>query len=64
MIAGILPMLLILAFGGGIVMAGKFCKTPVTRFFVGILLGFGFIFVLLGVAFAGCLLVLGTQNFH
>jgi hypothetical protein len=64
MITGIIPLLLLLAFGGGIALAGRFCKTPVSQFFVGILLGFGFICVILGVAFAGCMLLLSKSDFR
>jgi hypothetical protein len=58
-IGGVIPMLLILVFGGGIMWAGTFCKSKVSQFFVGIALGFGILFVLAGVAFAGCCVLLG-----
>ncbi len=63
MIFGIIPMLILLVFGAGIALAGKFCKTPVAQFFVGILLGFGFLCVLVGVAFAGCLVILSSGGY-
>jgi len=43
MFFGIIPILILLVFGAGIALAGQFCKTPVAQFFVGILLGFGFL---------------------
>jgi hypothetical protein len=63
MISGVIPMLLLLVFIGGYAWAGKFCKSRVSQFFVGIMLGFGILFVLAGVAFAGCCLVLSRGNF-
>ena len=63
MFFGIIPILILLVFGAGIALAGQFCKTPVAQFFVGILLGFGFLCVLVGVAFAGCLGLLSSSSF-
>jgi hypothetical protein len=64
-IGGVIPMLLILIFGCGIAWAGTFCKTTVSKIIVGIALGFGILFVLVGVVFAGCCLVLaGSNGFH
>jgi hypothetical protein len=62
LIGGVIPILLLLAFGGGIAWAGSFCKSPVAQFFVGILLGIGILCVLAGVAFAGCCIVLGSNG--
>jgi uncharacterized membrane protein len=62
LIAGVVPLLILLAFGGGIVWAGKFCKSVIAQFFVGLLLGFGIICVVAGVAFAGCCLVVGGMS--
>jgi len=64
LIGGVVPLLILLAFGGGIMLAGKFCKNGVTQFFVGLLLGVGIICVIAGVAFAGCCLVLSTGSFR
>jgi len=64
MVGGVVPMLLVLAFVGGFAWAGKFCKSGVSQFFVGILLGVGILFVVAGVAFAGCCLVLAGSNFR
>jgi hypothetical protein len=58
MIGGIIPLLILFAFAGGIAWAGNFCKNPVSQIFVGILLGFGILFVIAGVAFAGCCIAL------
>ena len=63
LLAGVVPMLLILAFVGGFMMAGKFCKTGLGQFFMGILLGFGIVFVLAGVAFAGCCILMSGAKF-
>jgi hypothetical protein len=57
-ISGVLPMLFLLAFFGGYAWAGKYCKSAVSRFFMGIVIGIGILFVIAGVAFAGCCLVL------
>ena len=62
LIGGVIPILLLLVFGGGIAWAGKFCKSGVSQFFVGILLGFGILFVLAGVAFAGCCILFSSGN--
>jgi len=57
MIFTIIPFLLVMIFVGGYAWAGRFCKGSVSRFFMGILLGLGILFVLGGVAFAGCALI-------
>jgi hypothetical protein len=62
LIGGVIPILVLLAFGGGIAWAGSFCKTGVSQFFVGILLGFGILFALVAVAFAGCCILVGGAN--
>jgi hypothetical protein len=59
LIGQVIPILVLLAFGGGIALAGTFCKSGVAQFFVGILLGIGILFVVAGVAFAGCCMVGG-----
>jgi len=64
LIGGVVPLLVLLAFAGGIAWAGKFCKNGVAQFFVGLLLGVGIICVLAGVAFAGCCLVLSGSSFR
>jgi hypothetical protein len=64
LIGGVVPILLLLAFGGGIAWAGNFCKSGISQFFVGILLGFGILFVLAGVAFAGCCILVGSGSFR
>jgi hypothetical protein len=64
LIGGVIPMLLLLAFGGGIAWAGRYCKTGVGQFFMGILLGFGILFALVAVAFAGCCIVVGSGAFR
>jgi hypothetical protein len=64
LIGGVIPLLLLLAFGGGIMWAGRFCKSGVAQFFVGMLLGVGIIFVLAGVAFAGCCILVGSGSFR
>ncbi len=61
-IFGIIPVLILLALSGGIVLAGKFCKNGVAQFFVGILLGLGIICVVAGVAFAGCCVLLSQSG--
>jgi len=61
-ISGVIPMLLLLVFAGGIAWAGKYTKTGLGRFFLGIVLGFGILFVIAGVAFAGCCLVLSQMG--
>jgi len=61
LIAGVIPMLVILAFVGGIAWAGTFCKSGIAQFFVGILLGIGIICVIAGVAFAGCCMTGGLD---
>ena len=63
LIGGVVPILILLAFGGGIAWAGSFCKSGVAQFFVGILLGFGILFVVAGVAFAGCCILVGAPDF-
>jgi hypothetical protein len=61
-LGGVVPLLLLLAFGGGFVLAGKFCKNGIAQFFVGLLLGVGIVCVVAGVAFAGCCLVVGNMD--
>lgn len=61
-ISGVIPILLVLIFGGGFVWAGKFCKNKVAQFFMGIVLGFGILLVIVGIAFAGCCLVVATYH--
>jgi hypothetical protein len=61
---GILLLFVLMAFAGGIAWAGKFCKGPVTQFFVGILLGFGILCVIAGIAFAGCCAILVNHQGH
>ncbi|MGA3170169.1 MAG: hypothetical protein ABSE62_04080 [Chthoniobacteraceae bacterium] len=61
-IAGVIPMLVLAAFAGGIAWAGRFCKNGVAQFFVGILLGLGILLVIAGVAFAGCCLVFSQMG--
>jgi hypothetical protein len=51
---GIIPPLLILAFAVGIAFAGKYCKGRDAQVTMGILMGIGFIFLVIGVIFAGC----------
>jgi hypothetical protein len=64
LIGGVVPMLILLAFGGGIMWAGRFCKTGLAQFFVGLVLGIGILFALVGVAFAGCLVIVGASSVH
>jgi len=61
-LGGVVPLLLLMAFAGGIMWAGKFCKNGISQFFVGILLGFVILCVVAGVAFAGCCLIVMGSN--
>jgi len=62
LIGPVIPMLILLPFVGGIMWAGNFCKNWVSQFFVGLLLGVGIICVIAGVAFAGCLVIVGLNR--
>jgi hypothetical protein len=63
MIVGIIPILIVLAFVAGNFWAGSSGKKGVERFFAGIALGLGIIFVIAGVAFAGCCVALSQMKF-
>jgi hypothetical protein len=54
------PIILVTAFVAGFFLAGKWCKSIAAQIFVGIFLGVGFVAVLCGVIFAGCLVVLSS----
>lgn len=60
---GIVSFILIAVFLTGFFVAGTFCKNIAAQIFVGILLGVGFVAVLCGIAFAGCLFMLRGSHF-
>ena len=64
LLGGAIPLLILLAFAGGIAWAGKFCKNGIAQFFVGLLLGLGILLVFAGAVFAGCCIVLSGTKFN
>ena len=60
LISGVIPLLLALVIFGGFALASKCCKSGVGRFFAGIAFSIGILFVLCGIAFAGCAILMTT----
>ena len=59
----IIPVILLGAFVGGFLLAAKKFENTFAQLAMGCLFGIGFLLVLVGIAFAGCMILVGSNGF-